>query len=146
MTNPAELAEVFRSLYGGRPRMYRAPGRVNLIGEHTDYNQGFVMPAAIDFSTSVAIDARDDRRIVIRSENFSETAELDLDQPPARGRGHWSDYPFGVAVKLEAAGKRLRGANILVRSEVPIGSGLSSSAAIEVATGFALLDIAGVRI
>jgi len=146
MTSPAELAEAFQSLYGSRPRIYRAPGRVNLIGEHTDYNEGFVMPAAIDFSTSVVIDARDDRRIVIRSRNFSETAELDLDQPPARGRGHWSDYPFGVAVKLEAAGQRLRGANILVRGEVPIGSGLSSSAAIEVATGFALLDIAGARI
>ena len=146
MTNPAGLAETFRSLYGGRPRIYRAPGRVNLIGEHTDYNEGFVMPAAIDFSTSVAIGARDDRRIVLRSENFSETAALDLDQPPARGRGHWSDYPFGVAVKLEEAGQRLRGANILVRGEVPIGSGLSSSAAIEVATGFALLEIAGARV
>jgi galactokinase len=146
MTSPAELAEAFQSLYGSRPRIYRAPGRVNLIGEHTDYNDGLVMPAAIDFSTSVAIDARDDRRIVIRSENFSEAAELDLDQPPARGRGHWSDYPFGVALTLEEAGQRLRGANMLVRSEVPIGSGLSSSAAIEVATGLALLDIAGVRI
>ena len=146
MTNPAELAEAFRSLYGGQPRIYRAPGRVNLIGEHTDYNEGFVMPAAIDFSTSVAIDTRDDRRIVIRSENFSETAELDLDQPPPRGRGHWSDYPFGVAVKLEEAGQPLRGANMLVRGEVPIGSGLSSSAAIEVATGFALLDIAGAQV
>jgi len=146
MTSPAELAEAFQSLYGSRPRIYRAPGRVNLIGEHTDYNDGFVMPAAIDFSTSVAIDARDDRRIVIRSENFSEPVELDLDQPPARGRGDWSDYPFGVAVKLEGTGQRLRGANILVRGEVPIGSGLSSSAAIEVATGFALLDIAGAPI
>src|SRR5882762_9237224 len=146
MTSPAELAEAFQSLYGSRPRIYRAPGRVNLIGEHTDYNDGFVMPAAIDFSTWVAIDARDDRRIVIRSQNFSETAELDLDQPPARGRGHWSDYPFGVAATLEEAGQRLRGANILVRGEVPIGSGLSSSAAIEVATGLALLDIVGARI
>ena len=143
MTNPAELAETFRSFYGGQPRIYRAPGRVNLIGEHTDYNDGLVMPAAIDFFTSVAIGARDDRRIVLRSENFSETAELDLDQPPARGRGHWSDYPFGVALELEQAGQNLRGANMLVRGEVPIGSGLSSSAAIEVATGFALLDIAG---
>jgi galactokinase len=98
------------------------------------------------FSTFVAIDARDDRRLVMRSENFAETAELDLQQPPARGCGHWSDYPFGVAVKLEEAGQRLRGANVLVHTEVPIGSGLSSSAAIEVATGFALLDIAGAQV
>ena len=142
MTDPAELSEAFQKSFGDRPSIYRAPGRVNLIGEHTDYNEGLVMPAAIDFSTLVAIGEREDRRIVVRSENFSETVELDLNNPPARGRGHWSDYPFGVAVKLEQAGQRLRGANMLVRGEVPIGSGLSSSAAIEVATGFALLDIA----
>jgi galactokinase len=142
MTNPAELAGAFRSLYGGQPRIYRAPGRVNLIGEHTDYNKGLVMPAAIDLSTWVAIAPRSDRRILVRSENFSETVELDLDQAPAHGRGHWSDYPFGVAIKLEQAGHKLCGANLLVRGEVPIGSGLSSSAAIEVATGFALLELA----
>ena len=141
MTDSAELADAFRSLYGEEPRIYRAPGRVNLIGEHTDYNQGLVMPAAIDLSTEVAAGMRDDRRIVLRSQNFGETVELDLDHAPTRGQRHWSDYPFGVAIGLEHAGRRLRGANMLVRSEVPIGSGLSSSAAIEVATGFALLDI-----
>ncbi len=146
MTNPAELSEAFEKLFGDRPNIYRAPGRVNLIGEHTDHNEGFVMPAAIDFSTFVAIGARADRKIVVRSENFSETVELDLDDPPERGRGHWSDYPFGVAVKLEQAGQRLSGANILVHGEIPIGSGLSSSAAIEVAIGYALLDLAGANI
>ncbi len=139
---PNSLADAFRSLYGEEPRIYRAPGRVNLIGEHTDYNQGLVMPAAIDLPTEVAAGVRDDRRIVLRSENFAETVELDLDAAPTRDQRHWSDYPFGVAIELERAGRRLRGANMLVRSEVPIGSGLSSSAAIEVATGFALLDIA----
>jgi galactokinase len=146
MTSPAELSEAFQKSFGGQPRIYRAPGRVNLIGEHTDYNDGFVMPAAINFSTWVAIGPRKDRKFSIRSENFSDPAEIDLDAPPARGRGHWSDYPFGVAVKLEQAGHRLRGSNLLVRGEVPIGSGLSSSAAIEVATGFALLDSSGVKI
>ena len=146
MTIHAELSEAFQKLFGGRPSIYRAPGRVNLIGEHTDHNEGFVMPAAIDFSTWVAIAPRNDRRIVVRSENFSETVELDLDEPPERGRGHWSDYPFGVALELDRAGQRLDGANILVRGEVPIGSGLSSSAAIEVATGYALLDLAGANI
>jgi galactokinase len=145
MTTAAGLAAAFHSLFGGRPRIYRAPGRVNLIGEHTDYNEGIVMPAAIDFSTWVAIETRADRRIILHSENFSETAELDLDRPPGRGRGHWSDYPFGVAIKLESAGHKLSGANMLVRGEVPIGSGLSSSAAFEVATGFALLDISGAQ-
>jgi galactokinase len=146
MTTPGELSEAFQKSFGGQPSIYRAPGRVNLIGEHTDHNEGFVMPVAIDFSTWVAIAARNDHRILVRSENFSETVDLDLDNPPERGRGHWSDYPFGVAVKLEQAGQRLRGANILVHGEVPIGSGLSSSAAIEVATGFALLDLAGANI
>ena len=146
MINPAELSKSFGILFGGRPSIYRAPGRVNLIGEHTDYNEGLVMPAAINFSTLVAIAAREDRKIVVRSENFAETVELDLDNPPQRGRGHWSDYPFGVAVKLEQAGRRLIGANLLVRGEVPIGSGLSSSAAIEVVTGFALLDVCGTNI
>jgi galactokinase len=141
MTTSEQLAVAFEKLYGEKPQIYRAPGRVNLIGEHTDYNDGLVMPAAIDFATYVAIAPRDDRCVVIRSSQFSDTAELDLDHPPLRGRGHWSDYPLGVMVKLEAAGHRLRGANILVHGEVPIGSGLSSSAAIEVSTGFALLDI-----
>jgi galactokinase len=104
------------------------------------------MPAAIDSSTWVAIAPRRDRKFSVQSENFSETAELDLDQPPTRGTGHWSDYPFGVAVELEQSGHRLRGANLMVRSEVPIGSGLSSSAAIEVATCFALLDSNDVEI
>lgn len=143
MTTPATLSEAFRNLYGSQPKIYRAPGRVNLIGEHTDYNHGFVMPAAIDFSTWIAIAPRSDRKVSVRSENFSETAELDLDHPVTRGTGHWSDYPFGVAVTLEQSGHRLEGADLLVRGDVPIGSGLSSSAAIEVATGLALLDTSG---
>jgi galactokinase len=146
MTNPGELSEAFQKSFGGRPSIYRAPGRVNLIGEHTDYNEGFVMPAAIDLSTWAAIAPRTDRKIVVRSENFSETVEVDLNHPPERGRGHWSDYPIGVAVKLEQAGQRLSGADILVWGEVPIGSGLSSSAAIEIAIGYALLDVCGAHI
>ena len=146
MTTSEQLATAFEKSYGGQPRIYRAPGRVNLIGEHTDYNEGFVMPAAIDFSTWVAITARNDRSVIIRSKHFSDHAEIDLDDLPSRGRGHWSDYPLGVAVKLEEAGHRLRGANILVHGEVPIGSGLSSSAAIEISTGIALLDISDTEI
>jgi len=146
VTTSEQLAAAFEKLYGGQPRIYRAPGRVNLIGEHTDYNEGFVMPAAIDFSTWVAITARNDRSVIIRSTHFSDYAEIDLDDIPSRGRGHWSDYPLGVAVKLEEAGHRLRGANILVHGEVPIGSGLSSSAAIEISTGIALLDISDTEI
>ena len=146
MTTARELSEAFRATFGGAARVYRAPGRVNLIGEHTDYNDGFVMPAAIDFYTWVAVAPRADRKLSVRSENFAETVEFELDERAPQRRGHWSDYPRGVAVVLERADKRLRGANMLVRGDVPLGAGLSSSAAIEVATGYALLDTAGVTI
>jgi galactokinase len=127
-------------------RVFRAPGRVNLIGEHTDYNDGFVMPAAIDFSTRVAIQPRTDRIISAFSENFSESVEFDLDDPEPKPVGHWSDYVRGIAVTLEQAGHRLQGASIHIRGEVPIGAGLSSSAALEVATGYALLENSALRL
>ena len=140
------IATAFQKLYKGQPRIYRAPGRVNLIGEHTDYNEGFVMPAAINFSTFVAITKRDDSVVKIHSGIFKEQAEIDLEKNPPRTRNHWSDYPLGVAVKLKEAGYAISGANLFVHGEVPLGSGLSSSAAIEVSTGLALLDISGVKI
>ncbi|HET9479277.1 MAG TPA: galactokinase [Pyrinomonadaceae bacterium] len=128
------------------PRTFRAPGRVNLIGEHTDYNDGFVMPAAIDLSVFARVWPRHDRKLAIRSENFDDEIEFDLDQPnPAPGR-HWSDYAVGVAVMLERAGHRLRGANLQIRGEVPVGSGLSSSAAVEVATACALTSVSELNV
>ena len=127
-------------------RTFRAPGRVNLIGEHTDYNDGFVMPSAIDFYTWAKVSPREDRKLEIRSANFNDEIEVDLDDPNITRRQHWSDYPVGVAVTLERAGYRLRGARLEIRGEVPIGSGLSSSAAIEVATACALTAISGVQI
>ena len=145
MIDPQELAKAFAEIFGAELRIFRAPGRVNLIGEHTDYNEGFVMPAAINYSTYVAIVPREDRTITVRSDHFPDTAELNLDRP-TKSRKHWSDYPLGVAVKLEEAGHRLKGANLLIRGDVPIGSGLGSSAAIEVSTALVLLDNAGLSI
>lgn len=124
-------------------RTFRAPGRVNLIGEHTDYNEGFVMPVAIGFSTFATISARPDRKLSLFSENFSAGAEFDLDDPNPTPIGDWTDYPRGVAITLERAGYRLTGARLSIRGEVPIGAGLSSSAAIEVATCIALLSNSG---
>jgi galactokinase len=144
--NTPDLSERFQSLFGKTPRIYRAPGRVNLIGEHTDYNEGFVMPMAIDLSAWVAIAPREDLRIRVHSENFAEAIEFELSDPASRGRGHWSDYARGVALMIERAGHRLSGADLLLQSDVPIGSGLSSSAAIEVATGLALLETAGTNL
>lgn len=127
-----------QTLINNSPRVFRAPGRVNLIGEHTDYNDGFVMPAAIDLSVFARVWPREDRKLEIRSENFDDTIEFDLDEENPAPRKHWSDYAVGVAVMLERAGHRLRGAHLQLRGEVPVGSGLSSSAAVEVATACAL--------
>ena len=128
-----------QTLNNNSPRKFRAPGRVNLIGEHTDYNDGFVMPAAINLSVFVNVWPRGDRKLQIKSENFADEIEFDLDQKDPVARHHWSDYAIGVAVTLERAGHRLRGARLEIRGEVPVGSGLSSSAAVEVATACALL-------
>jgi galactokinase len=146
MTRIPELKRAFFDIYGTEARIFRAPGRVNLIGEHTDYNDGFVMPVAIDLYARVAAAPREDRRLHIRSETFSESCEFDLDETAPRPRSHWSDYARGVAFALEQSGYRLRGADLLIRSEVPVGAGLSSSAAIEVAVALALLDVANQQI
>jgi galactokinase len=142
----AELARRFTDLFGSEPRIFSAPGRVNLLGEHTDYNDGFVMPCAIGFSTRVAISPRPDHKLVVRSENFSEQLEFDLENLPSRGKGVWSDYVLGIAVMLREIGHPAAGASLLVRGEVPIGAGLSSSAAIEVASALALMSLNGTRL
>ena len=142
MNNAFDLPKKFRARFSGEAVVYRAPGRVNLIGEHTDYNDGLVLPAAIGFSCWIAIAPRTDRKIALYSENFDEAIEADLDNAKIHSTGKWPDYPLGVAWSLEKAGYRLKGANIYIRGEVPLGAGLSSSAALEVSTGYALLDLA----
>ncbi|AQZ53562.1 galactokinase [Martelella mediterranea] len=133
----------FLDHFDGEPQFFRAPGRVNLIGEHTDYNDGFVMPAALEFEAQAAATVRPDRVIRIHSLNNGKSAEIDLDGAKPEPRGDWTDYAFGVAVMLEASGVRLSGADIVVSSTVPVGAGLSSSAALEVVVGYALLSLAG---
>src|SRR5207253_560176 len=122
---------------------YRAPGRVNLIGEHTDYNDGFVMPVAIDRDTTVALTPRRDRLLIVRSAAYADEVTIDLDRPGDGPLGTWSDYVRGVAVVLERKGFRLHGADITISSNVPMSAGLSSSASLEVAAGFGLLDQVG---
>ena len=139
----ANTVSIFERRFQNSPSLYRAPGRVNLIGEHTDYNDGFVMPAAIDFYAYVAIAQRHDRELRIYSENMQEERVLALDSLAGPPTHHWSDYIRGVAAVLQSARVNLRGADLVVNSEVPIGSGLSSSASLEVATATALLAIAG---
>src|SRR6266481_1222834 len=136
------LGQRFVQLFGESPRIYQAPGGVNLIGEHTDYNDGFVMPAAIGLYTRASVAPRRDRKLVIHSENYSEQVEFDLDHLPATRAGHWSDYVIGVVKMLVRSGENLGGVNLLVDGNVPQGAGLSSSASIEVAICYALLDLA----
>ena len=142
--DPAELRDRFQVLFDGEARLFRAPGRVNLIGEHTDYNDGFVLPAAIELQTFAAVAGGTGRRVRIHSLNFRETVSVDLDTGGLRRRNHWSDYPLGVVATLLGAGYALRSVDLLLYGEVPPGAGLSSSASLEVATALALLAVAGI--
>ena len=138
------VAQEFKKLFGEPIDVFRAPGRVNLIGEHTDYNDGFVMPAALQFSTYVAVGPRMDRKVNVWSIDFEENHCFDLADTSSPGpTGHWSDYVRGVAGVLQRRGNAIRGANLVVKGDVPIGAGLSSSAAIEVAAALALLKNSG---
>jgi len=146
MTIAADLVAQFKRLFGAEPRLFRAPGRVNLIGEHTDYNEGFVMPAALNLATFVAAAPWPDRRLRVHSLALAASTEFDLDDRWPASRRDWSDYVRGVAAVLQNEGYPLTGANLLIDGRVPIGSGLSSSAAIEVATALALTTLGGVTI
>lgn len=146
MSGEKIIAEKFRAKFGVNPRVYRAPGRVNLIGEHTDYNDGFVMPAALGFYCWVGVSPREDHKLMVFSDEFPETAEADLSSQRLEPSHSWTDYSVGVATQLEKAGFHLRGANLLVHGEVPIGAGLSSSASIEVATAIGLVEESGIAI
>jgi len=132
----------FQRLYDREPVIFRAPGRVNLIGDHTDYNDGLVMPVAIEFATYVAAAAREDRRVRVRSDNFNDSAEFCLDEVEVPQSSQWSNYVRGVAGVLLSENTSLRGVDLLIDSDVPIGAGLSSSAALEVASALALLGAA----
>jgi galactokinase len=140
------LLDQFRLRYGQHPRLFYAPGRINLIGDHTDYNEGFVLPFAIDLGVSVAAAARTDRRLLLYSVQLDEDADIDLDLPEQRRQGTWTDYVEGVARCLESRGARLGGANLLVSGNVPLGAGLSSSAALEIALALALCRLSNIQL
>jgi galactokinase len=137
------LLQKFEQEFGGSPRVFAAPGRVNLIGEHTDYNDGFVLPCAIGFTTRVAIAPRPDRKLVLLSEGFPGRFEFDLANLPETRLGAWCDYVLGVAVVLRQSEALSSGASIMVQGGVPIGAGLSSSAAVEVASALAFMSLNG---
>ena len=129
------IEQSFHAIYGTKPEVVvRAPGRVNLIGEHTDYNDGFVLPAAIDRSISFAGRKRDDRVVGVHSLDFSASVEFSLDDIQKDSRNSWSNYVRGVSKYLEQDGHQLAGADMVFGGNVPREAGLSSSAAVEVGT------------
>jgi len=142
--NPSDLLREFAGRFG-RARLFSAPGRVNLIGEHTDYNEGFVLPIAIERRTYVAGSARPDRIVSVRSCNTSTEFQFDLDHPGPPRRSSWLDYVEGTAQSMLDRGFALRGADLLISSDVPTGAGLSSSAALEIACGYALARLSGIE-
>ena len=140
MSGPADVEAAFHKRFGARPSaLVRAPGRVNLIGEHTDYNEGFVLPMAIDREVRMAVRPRNDGRVVVHALDVGETSEFEL-AAFERGQG-WAEYLKGVAWALHDEGFQIAGFDATMSGNVPRGSGLSSSAALELATARAFFSV-----
>ena len=140
------LRERFAAAFGStaEPRIAVAPGRVNLIGEHTDYNDGWVLPMAIDRCAGVAAAPRPDRTLRAHAAVFGETREVAIDELHPPGGSQWLSYVAGVAWAMRTAGLDVPGADLVLDGDVPLGSGLSSSAAVEMAVARVLCALAGV--
>ncbi len=145
MHDPEKLRGLHRARFKAEPDVFAAPGRVNLIGEHTDYAEGFVMPVAIDFATLAGISPRTDGKVVLYAENFGEERTFDADALPAKASQHWSDYPLGVLAILQGEGHKIPAFSLTLWGDVPLASGLSSSASVEVATMLAVASLMGVK-
>ena len=145
MHDPESLRSQHLIRFGAEPEIFVAPGRVNLIGEHTDYAEGFVMPAAIDFATLAGISPRSDGKVVLYSENYGDERVYDAAALPAERSGHWSDYPLGVLAIFAGEGHAIPAFSLSLWGDVPLGSGLSSSAAVEVATAVAVESLLDIR-
>ncbi len=149
MNQKQALTELFEKTFGHQPTHYfQAPGRVNLIGEHTDYNDGFVLPCAIDYQAMIAASPRDDQKIVATAHSYDgQVSEFELSLPVSHSEeAFWSNYVRGVASVLMEKGMSLKGVNIAIIGNVPQGAGLSSSACLEVVTGLTLTRMSGLDI
>jgi galactokinase len=137
---PDEVVKLFQARYGGTPAVYRAPGRVNLIGEHTDYNLGYVCPIALEMACHTLIAPATHGQIRIYSRELEQEFSLPVaDLPNAQPKHDWTDYIIGVALELHKLGFTINACDVLVASDVPSGSGLSSSAALEISSALAFL-------
>jgi galactokinase len=142
METSEKVINTFKEQFSGEPDfLIRAPGRVNLIGEHTDYNDGFVLPMAIDRAAWIALRPRDDRRVHVYSLDYEDMAEFPLDDL-RKGKG-WAEYIKGVANELKATGLQVEGWDGVLGGDVPNGAGLSSSAAVEMAAARAFAQVSG---
>lgn len=140
-----KLVRTYQELFQAQPLLVRSPGRVNIIGEHTDYNEGFVLPAAIDKAVYVAVDKRTDDQIILHSIDFKDKFEGRVTDVQ-RTEKHWANYILGVAAQMLKRGHKIGGFNLVIDGDVPLGAGLSSSAAVECATAFALNELFGLGI
>lgn len=139
-----EFIESFLTYFEGQSdgiRIFKSPGRVNLIGEHTDYNGGFVFPAALTMDTTVLARPRNDRQINLIATDLKQMVRANLDELDKWKHLRWGNYQLGVADELQKAGYKLCGCDLMYDDKVPLGSGLSSSAAIEIATAVALVAL-----
>jgi galactokinase len=146
LLNQQLLNDFFSAAFGHEPRLVvQAPGRVNLIGEHTDYNDGFVLPAAINYSTWIAVSGRNDRELHVIANDFGkQKVVINLDAPMQHfPNATWADYVSGVVQELQKKHYRLSGGNFLISGNVPTGAGLSSSASLEIAVVRALTELSG---
>ena len=144
MMKTNELSRLFFDLYGNpekAPRVYFAPGRVNLIGEHTDYNGGFVLPCALQFGTYLVIRKRADRILKFASTNFEFRAEYDPSQGFVKQQGQWINYPLGIFSQFNEMEVDIPGFDMLFSGDIPNSAGLSSSASIEMVMAFALVSL-----
>ena len=144
--NVEQLKETFVSLYGesdNRIHLFFSPGRVNLIGEHTDYNGGYVFPCALSFGTYLLVRKNDKRLVRFATANFDHRGELKLDEPFEKEGKSWINYPVGVLNEFRKKAKEIEGVDLLYSGDIPNGAGLSSSASIEMVTAFAMNEIFG---
>lgn len=140
-----KIAQKFVELFGSDPLIVRSPGRINIIGEHTDYNDGFVLPAAIDKAAYLAISLRDDDEIHLVADDLDENFSISINDMNPVGDISWPNYILGSVAQFQKKGIALKGFNAVLSSDVPIGAGLSSSAAVECATTFALNELLHTR-
>jgi galactokinase len=149
MANIDALTQQFIQQYGGEAKdiaVFHAPGRVNLIGEHTDYNGGYVFPAALTFGTTLLIRVRDDRGFGLATTNFPSSKQFSIDEIVYDAADDWMNYPKGIVFELKKAGVTFKnGYDLLYHGEIPNGAGLSSSASIEVVTAYALQTLEGLE-